>query len=143
MTIVWIACIIFVAGCVGGLLNAFFPGQELVFPRIQRVGGRRVLRPGAIGNMAVGGVAALVLWGLYGPHAEITVLTDGSGEPAPHITLRLGQIFAALMTGLAGGRILTTEAEKIPSLEVSQDTLRQSLGKAVAIVSSHEDGEKS
>ncbi len=120
---------IFLAGCVGGLLNAFFPHQALVLPRVRTIRGRRTLEPGWVGNVAVGGIAALALWGLYGPHSGVDLLAPAE-VVAP---LRLGQVFAALLTGLGGGRVLTTQAARL-SLQVSNDALGEALGRAVAAV---------
>lgn len=120
---------IFLAGCVGGLLNAFFPHQILVLPRIRTIRGRRTLEPGWVGNVAVGGIAALAIWGLYGPHAGVDLLAPAEAL-AP---LRLGQLFAALLTGAAGGRVLTTQAARL-SLQLSNDALGEALTRAVAAV---------
>jgi len=99
---------IFAAGVVGGLTNAAIAG-ELRLPH--RDPEARVYKPGWIGNVLIGGVAALVFWGLYGPMGQ-AVLIGTSSTAGPEPTLRVAELFAALLTGIGGGRLLTAEVEK-------------------------------
>jgi hypothetical protein len=66
----------------------------------------KVWRPGWIGNVVAGAVAAPVIWGIYGPLASRSIT---SSEP---IEITLIQAFTAIVIGLGGGRILTLEAQK-------------------------------
>jgi len=103
-----IILVLFAAGCVGGFTNAAISG-ELHLPHTDPEA--RVYRPGWIGNVLIGGVAALVFWGLYGPMAA-AVLIGPEDVSAAAPTLRVSELFAALLTGIGGGRLLTAEIDK-------------------------------
>ncbi len=108
MTAWWIVLAIFAAGCIGGVVNAILAG-ELQLPKLDTVAG--VYRPGWIGTVLVGGVAALVFWGLYGPMTS-AVLIGGSPSDRAAPILRVSELFGALLSGIGGGRLLTSEIEK-------------------------------
>ncbi|MDP3774017.1 MAG: hypothetical protein Q8Q85_07080 [Gemmatimonadales bacterium] len=108
MTAWLILLIIFVAGCIGGITNAAIAG-ELRLPYTDPEA--RVYRPGWVGNVLIGGIAALVFWGLYGPMAA-AVLMGPIDPAAPQPLLRVSELFAALLTGIGGGRLLTAEVER-------------------------------
>jgi hypothetical protein len=79
-------------------------------PRIDTAGGNRILRPGFIGNMLVGIIAAFVTWLLYDQIVDITLV---GGKEKPVLSLAAGDIAGALLAGFAGGRLLTDRAEKL------------------------------
>ena len=104
---IWtIAIVIIVCGGIGGFVNAL-NASDLHLPHRQP---GNVYSPGWIGNVVVGAVAALVLWGLYGPMAKVVLI----GEPssAVHVSLTFADIAGAIVTGIGGGRILSNEVEK-------------------------------
>jgi hypothetical protein len=103
MTVVAAAAVIAGLGALGGLVNCAIAG-EFALPHIDRQA--KVWRPGWIGNVVVGAVAAPVIWGIYGPLAGHSV----TGTEA--IELTLAQVFISIVIGLGGGRILTLEAQK-------------------------------
>jgi hypothetical protein len=99
---------VFAAGCVGGLTNAVITG-ELQLP--QKDVEAKVFRPGWLGNVIVGGVAALVFWGLYGPMAAAVVIGHANPLGIPAV-LHVSELFGALLTGVGGGRLLTAAVDK-------------------------------
>jgi hypothetical protein len=103
VSIIWAALIIAGLGTVGGLVNCAIAG-EFALPQIDREA--KVWRPGWIGNVVVGAVAAPVIWGIYGPLAGHAINTSDK------IDLTLAQVFVSIVIGLGGGRILTLEAQK-------------------------------
>jgi hypothetical protein len=103
MTVVAAAVVIGGLGAVGGLVNCAIAG-EFALPHMDRQA--KVWRPGWIGNVVVGAVAAPVIWGIYGPLAGRSITGT---EP---IELTLAQVFISIVIGLGGGRILTLEAQK-------------------------------
>lgn len=104
---IWTICaVIFGGGCFGGLVNALIAG-ELHLPRLDRRA--RVWRPGWIGNVIVGGAGALVFWGLYGPMAGALVIGDGA---SPRIVLHLAEILGSILSGIGGGRLLSSEVDR-------------------------------
>lgn len=99
---------VFASGCVGGLVNAVLAGQ-LELPKRDTQAG--VYRPGWLGNLLIGGVAAAVFWGLYGPMASAILMGPANAGGAAAI-LRVSDLVGALLTGVGGGRLLTAELEK-------------------------------
>jgi hypothetical protein len=93
-------------GALGGLINCAISG-EFHLPHTDKEA--KIWRPGWVGNVLVGGVAAVVVWGIYGPLASFDLL--GGQNLDPHLTL--AQLFSSLVVGLGGGRILSLEAQKL------------------------------
>ncbi|MBV8934298.1 MAG: hypothetical protein JO095_00615 [Alphaproteobacteria bacterium] len=60
--------IIFVAGFLGGLVNALITDNGFVLPKYAE----GIWRPGFLSTAFIGAVAAVVSWGLYGPFPSIT-----------------------------------------------------------------------
>ena len=99
---------VFAAGCMGGLANAAIAG-ELQLPHKDPEA--RVFRPGWIGNVVVGGLAALVFWGLYGPMSGVVLI--GPRDPgAVAAALRVSELFGSLLTGVGGGRLLSAAVDR-------------------------------
>ena len=107
-----IALLVAAAGFVGGLINAILTDGGFVAPAVQTLAdGRRIWRPGWLGTAAVGSAAALVLWGLYGPLATVMIV----GEPLPGTArpaLSVFGLIGAFLSGMGGGRVLTSEVDK-------------------------------
>jgi len=103
--------IVMLAGAAGGLLNAYFTDNGFVWPRVEAVGAFKITRPGFLGSMLVGGIAAAVSWGLYGPFASMPVFgaTDGV---RPGASLTVSALVGAVLVGIGGGRWLTDQADK-------------------------------
>jgi hypothetical protein len=115
MTIWQIILLIAAFGALGGTVNSAISGEFRV-PQFDRVA--KVWRPGWIGNVLVGAVASVVVWGIYGPLASYDVLT---GEMAG-VHLTVAQLLTSLVIGLSGGKILTLMAEK-QAATISKDQL--------------------
>ena len=109
--------ILLIAGCgaVGGIVNCAISG-EFNYPRFDAAA--KVWRPSWIGNVLVGAVASVVVWGIYGPLASVDLLT---GEMAG-VRLTVAQLLTSLVIGLSGGKILTLMAEK-QAATISKDQL--------------------
>lgn len=129
MTAALVILFVFSAGCLGGLVNAVLAG-ELQLPKRDAQAG--VYRPGWVGNVLVGGVTALIFWGLYGPMAS-AILVGGTDPAAAGVVLRVSELFGALLSGVGGGRLLTSEVDKrmlsrtTTELEKTKDALVSSL----------------
>jgi len=125
-----IIAVLFGAGALGGITNAAI-ADELKMPHKDPE--TLVLRPGWVGNVLVGGVAALVLWGLYGPMANAVVIGVAPVE-APAPLLRVAELFAAVVTGIGGSRVLTAEVDKLllarqnKALTEAKDSLATAVG---------------
>ncbi len=101
-------------GALGGLTNCLVAG-ELTLPRFELAG--RVWRPGWIGNVVVGAVAALVASGIFGVASSIDVSTffaptSGGDAPLKLPPVPLGQVILSVLVGFSGGRYLTVLADK-------------------------------
>ena len=108
---------VFVAGGVGGIVNALMTDNGFILPKSEAVeGNMTILRPGWIGNALIGGVGAVVSWGLYGPMSS--VLIAGTAEALKtnvnpdKVGLTLASLVGAVMIGVAGARWLTNEVDK-------------------------------
>ena len=121
MQIYWIAILVCVCGGIGGLVNALLAG-ELHLPH--REG--NVYAPGWIGNVVIGAVAALVFWGLYGPMAKVAVI--GQTAPGVQVAFTVAETAGSVVTGIGGGRILSSEVEK-KALTKTKDLLTDELAK--------------
>ena len=91
-------------GALGGLANCFITG-EFALPQFDSA--KRVWRPGWIGNVIIGAIAAVVVGGMYGPLAHFVVTTKAPQEVPP---LTVAQLLGAIVVGLGGGNILTQMA---------------------------------
>ena len=107
--------IIFVAGAIGGLVNAWMTENLFLRPIEEDTGHGRVRRWGIGGNCFVSGVAACVSWGLYGPFASAYIIggpaqTPGALSSPPGLTL--AALVGAVLVGIGGARWLTNEVDK-------------------------------
>ena len=128
-----ILLIIFVAGAVGGIVNALLSDNGFILPKPEKTGGTGIIRPGFLGNALISGVAACISWGLYGPFAAVYI----AGGPKPtgdgsQAGLTLSALVGAVLVGVAGARWLTNEVDK--------NLLKAAASKAAA---SPADSEKS
>ncbi len=108
MSFVWTTLgIISVAGAFGGLINALMTDNGFFLPCEQQCNGSTILRPGFLGNMLIGIVAALTLWGLYSSFGAVELL-----QPLPSsVSFTLASVVGALLVGIGGARWLTNEVD--------------------------------
>jgi small-conductance mechanosensitive channel len=104
--------IIFVFGAIGGVVNALLSDNGFILPRKEEQNNTRIIRPGFLVNIFIGGIAALVSWGLYGPFAQVFII-GGTIDPKVGSTgLSLSSVIGALLVGVGGARWLTNEVDK-------------------------------
>ena len=113
----WMLVLVAVAGALGGVVNAFISDNGFLMPKSEpTTTGSTVLRPGYIGNVLVGSVAALVSWGLYGPLSAFPVVGTAEALAAnvspEKVGLPLSSLVGALMVGVGGARWLSSEVDK-------------------------------
>jgi hypothetical protein len=105
----WGLLIIAGAGAVGGLFNALLSDNGFALPtRDERTG---VLRIGFLGNVMIGALAGAVTWGLYGPAKDV-VLYGPSGTGALVYNISLSSLIGAVLAGVGGARVITSEVDK-------------------------------
>src|SRR5581483_5107263 len=100
--------LISLAGAVGGLVNGLLDSNGFLLPCMQEVNGLRILRPGFLGNLLIGIVAATLSWGLYGPLSATALFSAQSVSS----TFTLSSLVGAILIGIAGARWINTELDK-------------------------------
>ncbi|MEJ2286474.1 MAG: hypothetical protein P8X85_23095 [Desulfobacterales bacterium] len=104
--------IIFAFGAVGGVVNALLTDNGFILPKKEQQDNTKIIRPGFLVNIFIGGIAALVSWGLYGPFAAVFII-GGTNDPAVGSTgLSLSSVVGGLLVGIGGARWLTNEVDK-------------------------------
>ena len=106
--------VVVIAGALGGVVNAYLTDNGFIKPKNATEKGVEILRPGVVGNVLIGVVAALVTWGLLSQYS-VMVLVSGSpatNPPTPPADLTLGTVIGALLAGIGGAKVLTTIVDK-------------------------------
>jgi len=95
--------VVLVSGLIGGLVNALIQDGGFKLPgKVTLANNQVILLPGAIGNMLLGTVAAMIMWGLY-----------GAPSPPPGVKWQwAGHVAASALAGIGGCKVLTNEIEK-------------------------------
>lgn len=110
--VIWIMVSVALAGAVGGAVNALMSDNGFVLPsRVEVADGASVIKPGYLGNMLIGAIAALVSWGLYGSMGSYNLLGPSNANVVP-VSLSIASLFGALLIGVGGARWLTNEVDK-------------------------------
>ena len=117
MHIISVIILVGLLGALGGLTNCFVAGELSPARRDPNTG---VWRPGWIGNVLVGGVAAVLVWGIYGPSASVDIIRGNLRD----VSLSIAQLFSSLGVGFSGGRILTDIAGKQADRVVKDNLVR-------------------
>lgn len=110
LIIVWLS----VMGAIGGLVNCTLSGGFRL-PHLDRR--TKIWRPGWMGNVLLGTVAADLMWGVYNPAAFYELSARAPAE----LHLTLAQLLSSLLVGISGARILQNESRK-PLLEQGDKT---------------------
>lgn len=117
MSLLMLTFFIFLAGAVGGIVNALLSQNAVILPKREVTGtDNKVFRLGFLGNMFISGVAACISWGLYGPFASETILGDklqANELGSPGLELPLSALVGATLVGVAGARWITNEVDKV------------------------------
>lgn len=118
---VWaITGIVAIAGGIGGIVAAILSEDRgFVLPTKVGADGSSILRPGFVGLIIAGAVAAALSFALYGPLASNTVFggpdnadaaTDGDGSQDYGITL--AALGGAVLVEAGGSKWLSTQVDK-------------------------------
>jgi hypothetical protein len=115
LTIVVILAVVFLLGCLGGLVNWVFfslpprKGQSTygLWYYTYRCPTRF---PGLVTNVLLGGVGALVFWCLHGPYSGAVLIGTEAGTTGA--TLTVGQIPISFLIGMGGGSYILNEARR-------------------------------
>ena len=109
--------LVLAGGAVGGVVNAFLTDNGFLMPKSEQTsGGATIIRPGALGNLLVGAIAAVVSWGLYGPLSTTWIAGTKQAmetNPSPEkVGLSLASLVGAVLVGVGGARWLSSEVDK-------------------------------
>jgi len=97
MTLSFLLVCVFVAGAIGGLVNALISQNGFFKWKTETVDGQTIWRPGILGNVIISGVAAGISWGLYGPFAAYYILGGPKNEPEMVVGLTLSSFVGAVL----------------------------------------------
>lgn len=105
--------LVFAAGLIGGMVNALMTDNGFALPQDHPLEtGATVIRPGFLGNMLIGGVAALISWGLYGTFSAVDIIGKATPGGATLPSFPLSGLVGALLVGVGGARWLSNEVDK-------------------------------
>ncbi len=105
------------AGAIGGVVNALMTENGFLLPRSEEATqSTTILRPGYLGNVLIGSVAAVISWGLYGPVSAYFIAGTAEalkGNSSPEkVGLSLASLVGAALIGVGGARWLSGEVDK-------------------------------
>ncbi len=100
-----IALVVSLCGAVGGFVNALLEG-DLRLPHRDD----DTYSPGWIGNVLVGAVAALVLWGAYHPSSRFAVVGERISDTKGILTI--AEMAGSIVAGIGGARLLSSKVKK-------------------------------
>ncbi len=109
MISIWLLLVIVcVAGAFGGLINALLSSAGFFLPCIQQVDHLSIVRPGFLGNILIGAVAAGLSWALYGPLSLTPIFSSLLATES----LSLSALAGAALVGIGGARWISNEVDK-------------------------------
>jgi len=115
---IWLMLLyVLIAGSAGGVVNALMTDNGFLLPKSEKVNDKTsIFRPGYLGNVLIGAVAAVVSWGLYGPLSAYYIAGTEqalAANAAPDkVGLSLASLVGAILIGVGGARWLTSEVDK-------------------------------
>jgi hypothetical protein len=114
---IWILLLyIAIAGALGGVVNALITDKGFYLPSKEQVDSITIYKPGWIGNVIIGALAAAISWGLYGPLAAYFIAGTKeamtTNATPDKIGLTLSSLVGAALLGVGGARWLTSEVDK-------------------------------
>ncbi len=100
------------AGMVGGFFNAMAvkPGTFLHMPSFRKAHSGDLVQLGFLSNMLLGGFAAVISWGLYGPLKDAVLVGTNPGALPANLTVTA--LVGAAVAGAGGTRVVTNEIDK-------------------------------
>ena len=117
MSLISVLIVVFIAGAIGGAVNALLSDNGFTMPKKSPTNGANgagIWRPGYLGNIVIGAVAAVISWGLYGPFSAAYLLGSSlTPETAPQrFGITLSAFVGAILVGVGGAKWLSDEVDK-------------------------------
>ena len=103
MTLLIASLVISALGAAGGLMKSLLSGG---FERWSYDSNTKIWKPGWIGHLITGAVAAFVVWAIYGPFAGQSLTTEES------FPITLFQAGGSLLLGVGGAEVLRMLADR-------------------------------
>ena len=128
-----------IAGALGGAFASLSSEDKgFVWPRKVTESSKTVWRPGWIGLVLVGALAAGVSYALYGPIAGVNAIggpDPTEGTPDNQFGITFGALFAALLVGMGGSKYLASQVDKVLLQETAAKAAsgQSDTGKAAVI----------
>jgi hypothetical protein len=115
--LIMLTLIVFACGVIGGFVNSLRVGQGFANWKPKRVSlpdaEEQAFQPGLLVNAGIGGFAAAVSWGLYGPLAQMNVLeVYTAAATAEGYVVSFSSLAAAALVGYGGTQWLSAEVDK-------------------------------
>lgn len=115
--LIMLTLIVFACGLIGGFVNSLRVGQGVANWKPKRVSlpgaEEPAFQPGLLVNTGIGGFAAVVSWGLYGPLAQMNVLeVYTAAATAEGYVVSFSSLAAAALVGYGGTQWLSAEVDK-------------------------------
>jgi hypothetical protein len=107
--------LVFLAGALGGVVNALLSDNGFILPKKIPANGSTgavIWRPGYLGNILIGAVAAVISWGLYGPFSSAYLFGSSPTTEPTKFGLTLSAFVGAILVGVGGAKWLTDEVDK-------------------------------
>ena len=104
MNIFYMIFVIAALGAVGGSINGLL-SNEVRLPYLDKEA--RIWRPAWLGSIIVGAVAAVVVWGVYGPAASNYLL----GSQVFQARVTVAEVLSSLLVGIGGAILLAVLRE--------------------------------
>jgi hypothetical protein len=114
MSLLSVLFLVFLAGALGGVVNAMLSDNGFILPKKMPVNGSGVViwRPGYLGNVLMGAVAAVISWGLYGPFSSAYLFGSSPTTEPAKFGLTLSAFVGAILVGVGGAKWLSDEVDK-------------------------------
>lgn len=122
MSIWAITGIVAIAGGIGGVVAALLSEDRgFVLPKGVEAGGSKILRPGFVGLILTGAIAAALSFALYGPLASSTVVGGpenadeevvGDDDSGADFGITLAALGGAVLVGAGGSKWLSSQVDK-------------------------------
>lgn len=132
-TSIWLLLLIVcAAGATGGLVNALLSDNGFFLPCTKRVGDLNILRPGFLGNMLTGMVAAGLSWGFYGPLGATSLFSFMPISESFSLSALMGAVIIGMggaqwITNVVDKKLLTVAASKAAAAPSAPDKAQQML----------------
>jgi hypothetical protein len=147
MSALTVLAVVAAAGAIGGIFAALL-SEDRGFPLPSKVttGGATIIRPGFLGLIAVGAIAAALSFALYGPLASETIV-GGPDQADENIAdddsddygLTLAALAGACLVGMGGSKWLSSQVDAA-ILQVAASTAaagHSDTNKAVSIATAN------